>query len=601
MNKRRRLISVLIVLVAAGAAAWGQQPSQRGVVPAQPQTPAETQQRPAYHALVIGIDNYDKLPKLGTAVSDANSVAKLLHDQYGFEVQMLTDTDASYQKIVSALSNYAHSLQENDNLLIYYAGHGMYVKETDTAYWLPADSEPDDDVYWITANVITTHLHAMRARHVLVVSDSCYSGMLTRSVNPSNQPPDEKYIENMLRGRSRHLMSSGGDEPVADGGAPGHSVFSGAFLRSLSGMNEEVFTATDLFNLVQRRVAGGSEQVPQYMPIRDSGDEEGDFVFFQSQVPANASANGGDQASSGMVTSSAPKTSAAPTQQQPSRPALMARQAPPAIQRPVNAGETARPAPSATASRPAPSMPAAPPPAPNLGGTWIEINPKNPENPRNLVLQQVGQQVRFAGFRLTMNQGVASWSGPQGCASRFQHAGYDYPQSNGAGTVTLKMSLQGSTLVYNNDVNWRVPCDGHGVGEERQTSQFQRTAPETPAQTQAQPPASGFRVTQVTLYPTPGSFAGHCPLAIRYRGVIVASGPGTVRYTFVRSNNATAPVSTLQFDSAGDKEVFNTWQVGGSGRTLELWQALKILDPSPAIESNKAITQLACEAAGARP
>jgi hypothetical protein len=585
MGKGQRLIPVLIVLIVASAAAHSQQSKQREVAPVESQTPTATQQRGTYQALVIGIDNYQNLPKLGTAVSDAKSIAKVLQKQYGFNVTLLTDADGSYQKIVGALSDYVHKLQENDNLLIYYAGHGMYDKETDTAYWLPVDAEPDDDVYWIIANVITTHVHAIRARHVLVVSDSCYSGMLTRSVNlaPKSTDPAE-YIQNMLRGRSRHLMSSGGNEPVADGGAPGHSVFSSAFLRALKGMNEDAFTATDLFGMVQRQVAGGSEQVPQYMPIRDSGDVEGDFVFFQSQ----ASAIKGSRPGAETGATSQPTAGTTTNQEDLSRQTLMAMQPRPENQ---SAAPSQSNRPAAVAGRPAPS-------GPNFGGTWIEINPKNPENPRNLVLQQDGEHIAFAGFRLTVKQGVATFTGPQGCSPRFRRTGYDYPSSNVVGIVTLTMSLQGSTLVYENEVNYRLPCDGHAVGDEPHISRFQRAVPETPAQQQRNEPSSGFRVAQVNLYPTPGSYEGHCPIAIRYRGVIVASGPGTVRYTFVRSDNATAPISTLQFESAGAKEVSDTWQVGGSGRTLELWRALRILDPGPAVESNKAITTLVCEGGG---
>jgi hypothetical protein len=64
----------------------------------------------------------------------------------------------------------------------------------------------------------------------------------------------------------------------------------------------------------------------------------------------------------------------------------------------------------------------------------------------------------------------------------------------------------------------------------------------------------------VNAYPY---YQGRCPIAIRYRGVIVvASGPGTLRYTFLRSDNATATVSYLHFESAGAKEIFDTWQAG---------------------------------------
>ncbi len=45
----------------------------------------------AYHALVIGNNNYRELPKLKTAANDAKSVAKLLTDDYGFETKLLLD------------------------------------------------------------------------------------------------------------------------------------------------------------------------------------------------------------------------------------------------------------------------------------------------------------------------------------------------------------------------------------------------------------------------------------------------------------------------------------------------------------------------------
>jgi hypothetical protein len=75
-------------------------------------------------------------------------------------------------------------------------------------------------------------------------------------------------------------MASGGNEPVADGGGGGHSVFAKAFLLGLSQMEKDKFTATELFrDFVQERVAGAANQTPEYNPLRNSGHESGDFVF----------------------------------------------------------------------------------------------------------------------------------------------------------------------------------------------------------------------------------------------------------------------------------------------------------------------------------
>jgi uncharacterized caspase-like protein len=219
-------------------------------------------QHGAYHALVIGIKNYQGLPKLETPLDDASAIADVLLQRYGFEVNLLLD--ASRHQILSALADYRRKLQQNDNLLIYFAGHGQYVPEAGKGYWLPADAEPTNDANWIIADEITSNVHALAARHVLVVSDSCYSGTLTRSIGPANNPGDPtRYLQKMLAGKSRNLMASGGNGPVADGGAPGHSVFANAFLQGLTEMDGDAFTALDLFNTsVRRRVVGGSDIPP---------------------------------------------------------------------------------------------------------------------------------------------------------------------------------------------------------------------------------------------------------------------------------------------------------------------------------------------------
>lgn len=85
-----------------------------------------------YYALVIGNNGYQHYRKLKMAVDDAKDVAAVLQDQYGFQTKLLLD--ANRQQILSALTNYRRELNQNDNLLIYYAGHGYNDKDADKAY-----------------------------------------------------------------------------------------------------------------------------------------------------------------------------------------------------------------------------------------------------------------------------------------------------------------------------------------------------------------------------------------------------------------------------------------------------------------------------------
>lgn len=267
------------------------QATSRGVVTAQhdSRSDAASQLAGHYFALTIGINNYQHLPKLKTAVSDAESVASILHDRYGFQTLVLRD--ATREQITHALNDYRRNLDENANLLIFYAGHGSYDKDADKAYWLPEDADPGDTTDWIMADDITTEVKVIPARHILIISDSCYSGGITREVTPAFTPTEQsRYLEKMVLGKSRTLMASGALEPVSDQGAAGHSVFADALLKGLTDTSESVFTAATLFDsYIRVSVAGRSEQTPQYNPIRNSGHDFGDFVFVRSgKAPASS-------------------------------------------------------------------------------------------------------------------------------------------------------------------------------------------------------------------------------------------------------------------------------------------------------------------------
>jgi len=235
-----------------------------------------------YHALVIGVNDYKKLPRLNTAVNDAKTLSALLSKRYGFTITTLIDKQATRDGIVDALNTMRAKLRKNDKLLVYYAGHGYFDDASQTAYWLPVDADPDKDTNWVIVDRITSNIKKIAARHVLIVSDSCYSGTLARSAGIRLGAGDTRraYIEKILKKRSRILIASGGNEPVTDAGGGGHSIFAGAFINALESMEESVFTAEELFvRHVKEAVAGSAAQTPEFRVIRNSGHQGGDFVF----------------------------------------------------------------------------------------------------------------------------------------------------------------------------------------------------------------------------------------------------------------------------------------------------------------------------------
>jgi TPR repeat protein/uncharacterized caspase-like protein len=243
-----------------------------------------------YYALVIGIDEYPPpLPRLKTSVSDAQAIGEVLKEQYGFEVKYILDKDATRSNILRTFLDYRNTLHENDNVLIYYAGHSYFDREMDRAYWVPFDGSSDNSSNLIGADEIVGGIRVLSARHVLIMSDSGFSGGLSRGAGPEETPLDEAaYIKRMLRFPSRSLMASGSIEPVADESAGNHSVFANAVLHGLEQSQEIQFTAADLFfKSVRAQVARRSEQIPSYSTLRNSMQPNsdvrlGDFVFTRS-------------------------------------------------------------------------------------------------------------------------------------------------------------------------------------------------------------------------------------------------------------------------------------------------------------------------------
>src|SRR5262249_38539474 len=238
-------------------------------VPPVPAVEPQPVQFGRYHALVIGNNAYTDMSPLKTAVSDATAIADLLRTTYGFTVTLLTN--ATREDIITALDQLRSTLTEQDNLLIYYAGHGVLDSSEERGYWLPVNARQDSRIQWISNTTITDALKAMEAKHVLVVADSCYSGTLVRGIDvvrpPSGGVERNTYLARIVQKRSRTVLTSGGLEPVADSGGGGeHSVFAKAFLTVLQD-NRDVLDGQQLFHLIRRPVILNAAQTPEYTDI----------------------------------------------------------------------------------------------------------------------------------------------------------------------------------------------------------------------------------------------------------------------------------------------------------------------------------------------
>jgi len=249
-----------------------------------------------FFALLIGNQNYSALESLVTPLSDLQRARRILEDRYGFTVFVIEDGDNV--AVMRAINDLYEVIGEEDNLLLFYAGHGnrLTTGGAEIGYWLPSNAEaPPRNTFWVANEFVTGHLSRIRAKRVLVVADSCYAGLL--STEPSfllvgddgPQYSNMDFLRFKLGKRSRLLLSSGGDQPVLDEGGGDHSVFARAFLDELE-QNDRLLPSPELFLRIRSRVAERAaemafEQNPEFKTIKAAGHEVGDFFFVPIGAP----------------------------------------------------------------------------------------------------------------------------------------------------------------------------------------------------------------------------------------------------------------------------------------------------------------------------
>ena len=218
-----------------------------------------------------------------SAEVDAQKVEKILKNLFSFDTKLILN--GSRSEILDSIYEFRETLTKDDNLLIYYAGHGFLDDKINKGYWLPVDAKPDRFSTWIANSDIIDQLQGLEAKHIMIVADSCFAGSLTRGLDLSFEisNSDEEWIDKMRLLKGRTILASGNLEPVTDNGKDGHSIFAYYLLQELSKI-EYPITGNQLFNLIKHKVKLNSNQTPVYEILEKVGSEGGDFIFVKNEI-----------------------------------------------------------------------------------------------------------------------------------------------------------------------------------------------------------------------------------------------------------------------------------------------------------------------------
>jgi hypothetical protein len=285
MVKHRTLI-YLVVSLLASAFIVPSTLADRGIIPV-PNRVAEKIKSGQNWLFVIGINKYDKWPTLKSAVNDAKSLKKILISRYYFDDEHtieLYNKEATREGILEKLRYLATNVKKDDSVLIFYAGHGHIDPITKVGHWIPVESETKNTASYLSNFDVKSYLKigAIKAKHILLISDSCFAGEFFRSYrNAPVSMATKKYIKNAYNLPSRMAITSGGLEPVSDDGFAGNSVFTYYLLTALKANDHPFLLPSEIFPKIKEGVTENASQFPRFGNIAGTGGQQGgEMVFF---------------------------------------------------------------------------------------------------------------------------------------------------------------------------------------------------------------------------------------------------------------------------------------------------------------------------------
>lgn len=235
------------------------------------------------HALFFATDDYDHWPRLNNPVNDARSVANELKNYYGFETEVIENPKK--EEMLTTLLKYkrARKYSDEDQLFIFFSGHGAFSDEFQEGYVIARDSNVKDDLgeSYIAHSQLRRLIDLIPCKHIFLILDVCFSGTIDEFIarRKGNADYDEttniEFIERRMQFQTRQFLTSGGKEYVPDGRPGQHSPFVRKLLEALRsyGGKYGVLTITDIMSYLQR-------VTPEPRRGEWGGNEPGsDFVF----------------------------------------------------------------------------------------------------------------------------------------------------------------------------------------------------------------------------------------------------------------------------------------------------------------------------------
>lgn len=228
---------------------------------------------------LIGIGEYlsSDFDDLTNPVTDCESLKKVLLERYDFELisDPIYNQDATRENIINSLNVLQSIVTDQDNLIIYFAGHGEMNPTTRKGFWIPHDANRQVSDF-IPNSTIKDFLEGIQAKHIFLCCDACFSGTFLTKTRSAFNGTHYLKIDSL---KSRLALTSGGEHKVSDGQSIGNSPFAKYFVQVLEKNTNKYISASEIINFVTKTTGANSYQQPLGTHIENVGHEGGNMVF----------------------------------------------------------------------------------------------------------------------------------------------------------------------------------------------------------------------------------------------------------------------------------------------------------------------------------
>jgi formylglycine-generating enzyme required for sulfatase activity len=252
------------------------------------------------YALFFAVRDYDHWSDLKNPIRDAEAIASLLREEYGFE-EIRIEPNPSFQTIIKTLTNYQlKGFDPEDQLFIFFSGHGTFNDLSKEGFFIPSDAQKDDPLQntYLPLTRLERNVGSIPCKHILLIIDACYSGTFNETIalskndnsisstwmmngiGPENQEAKKNWIKMKLEKRSRLCITSGGKERTSDGIE--HSPLTEAFLRNLRDPGDDAILTADELTASLRNI----QPEPKSFSF-GIHDPDGSFLFVRKEEVVN--------------------------------------------------------------------------------------------------------------------------------------------------------------------------------------------------------------------------------------------------------------------------------------------------------------------------